>query len=464
MKKQTFFTTLLLFLLFFNAAILLTASVMFRNSLRMSKERGLAEHYVIASALLKDLQALASREADVEGSIDGLMGAYPYFSQKGKMGLAVYHGEKKIFSNLQGETPFSIDPEAFLLENRVVSIGGEEPLLSIAGRLPEPFQAYCLLYQYDFGETLSSWRQMKNSLYLFGGGVSVLLAFCLLLLLERIFRPLGQISKASQAIAGGNYENRLPLSGHHELADMARSFNHMAEEIQRQMAALREAAEQKQRFIDNFAHELRTPLTTIYGYAEYLQKTAATEEDRLFATGYILDECKRMQQISHRLLDLALLRGGDISMEPLSVSELFSLAHTAIEGKAAEKGLELTYRNELEVVNGNRELLQMLLVNLIDNAMKACDMKGRILVGARMEKEGKVLFVRDNGKGMSREQLAHVTEAFYRVDKARNRKDGGAGLGLSLCEEIARVHGASLRFSSRPGMGTTVKVIFTTPS
>lgn len=469
MKKRTFYMTLALFLLFFNTAILLVTTAMLKDNIRMQKERCLAEHYVIASSLFKDMQALENRGADIGASFEGLMHTYAYFSQNKNIGLSVYHGGSQVFSSIPdmgsaGSTEgFPFDFSKLVLENRLLSIQGNGPaVLTIAGRLPEPYHEYSLAYQYDMGDALSSWRRMKDTLYLAGGIFSVALALCLLLLLGRIFRPLVQISETSQSIAAGDYENRLPLSGHDELANMSRSFNHMADEIQGQIAALQEAAEHKQRFIDNFAHELRTPLTTIYGYAEYLQKAAITEADRLSATGYILAECTRMQQVSRQLLDLAMLRGGEITQGKVAVSQLFQSLEDTVRPKAIGEALVLSIENRLDFLTGNMDLLQILLANLADNAIKACGTGGTVSIRAYRENGDKVISVQDNGKGMSQEQLAHVKEAFYRVDKARNRRDGGTGLGLSLCEQIAQTHRAKLQFSSSPGHGTTVKVIFTT--
>ncbi len=103
----------------------------------------------------------------------------------------------------------------------------------------------------------------------------------------------------------------------------------------------------------------------------------------------------------------------------------------------------------------------MLLDNLIDNAIKACAPgEGRVLVRAFRDNGKDVLLVQDNGKGMTAEQLAHIREPFYRADKARSRRDGGAGLGLALCEQIVQAYQAEMSFSSQPGEGTTVRVAF----
>lgn len=463
MKRRTFYTTLLLFLIFFNTAILLVSVFTLRGTLRAQKERCLAEHYIIAASLLKDVQSLGE-SAQREESINELMRSYTYFTQDKKMSLALYQEGRRIFFDAKagGDLPEMVDMAMLKDETRTISLTGKEPaFLLITGRLPEPCQEYVLICGYNMGETLASWKQMKNTLYYTGVIFSMGLAICLLFLLNRIFRPLRQISAASTAIAAGNYENRLTVPGNDELGDMARSFNHMAEEVEKQMEALQDASRQKQCFIDNFAHELRTPLTAIYGYAEYLQKAAVTEADKLAATQYIMSECKRMQNMAYQLLDLAMLRAENTAWELIDVSALLLAVENTLRGKAMEKQVDLRCEQSIDQLSGNRELLESLLMNLTDNAIKACGPHGAVVVRACELNGEKLLEVQDNGKGMTAEQLAHAKEAFYRADKARSRREGGAGLGLSICEQIAVLHNAKLEFFSKPGEGTRVQVLFT---
>jgi signal transduction histidine kinase len=290
----------------------------------------------------------------------------------------------------------------------------------------------------------------------------ILLAVCLHFVLGRVFKPLRQVSEASKNIAHGEYGNRIRTTRHDELSELADSFNHMAEEIQKQMEQLKLAAEQKQRFIDNFAHELRTPLTSIYGYAEYIQKVELTEDDKLAATDYIMSESRRLQNLAHQLLELATLGRGDIRRESVAIEGLFRKTEETLKLKLEDRGVKLTWECRLDTVSGDRDLLESLVVNLADNAVKACSPGGRVRLEAYMESEYPVILVTDDGKGMTEEQLGRVTEAFYRVDQARSRADGGAGLGLSLCEQIAASHGAELSFSSQIGRGTVCKLTFTT--
>lgn len=464
MKLRTYFTTLLLFLIFFNGSILLISCVNLNSNLSSIRERCLGEHYFIATALAKDLNAVENRGTPPDSVMEPLFQSY-----------VRYYGKQNVFFELsqEGHPLYSSIPENEALsgqkpkqtaENRVLSTvkSKDKEYISVAGTLPAPYTAYTLTYFYDFSETIVSWNKVTRILYLIGIILSLLLAICLSLLLNYIFKPLQQISFASKNIAKGEYDNRIPVTGQDELAEMADSFNNMAEEIQDQIFQLARQAEQKQCFIDNFAHEMRTPLTAIYGYAEYIQKAAITEEEKLLAASYIMSECHRLQNIAYRLLDLAMLRNDESTFTDVSVPELFRSTVEELHQKAVKKQVKLEYNCQYDSLTGNFELLKCLLVNLVDNGIKACHSGGRVRIGTCYENDKKVITVQDNGKGITEEQLSHITEAFYRVDKPRSRAEGGAGLGLSLCEEIAARHDAEISFSSIPHQGTNAKISFTT--
>jgi signal transduction histidine kinase len=464
MKQRTFLITLALFLIFFNLGIFIVSVAMFRDTVNRAEERSLNEHYFIASALIKDFRAVESRGTDVEGSLSSLLRPYSYLSGDSKTGLALYKSDKLIYSN----------QNAFVLkynslkppenENRLATIRKEndKTYVIISGKLPSPYNSYTLVYLYDTTVAISSWRHLKNILFLAGFVLSILLAFGLLIVLNRIFRPLKQISRTSKDIADGAYETRLPVSGHDELSEMARSFNHMAYEIQRQMTELKDTADKKQQFVDNFAHEIRTPLTAIYGYAEYMQKAVLSEDDRLSALQYIMSESHRLHTIAFQLMELANLQNNQITCEILKVSALFETVRQTLYGKLAGKDIQIEFSSEIETVHGDASLLESLLINLINNAIKACGKDDHISVRAAMEDGKKTISVQDNGKGMTPEVLSQITEPFYRGEKSRNRNDGGAGLGLAICKQIASSHGAELSFISSPGEGTMAKITFTT--
>ncbi|USG66608.1 HAMP domain-containing histidine kinase [Brevibacillus ruminantium] len=462
MKYRTFMTTLALFLFSFHLGIVIISVTTFKDTVRRAEERSLSEHYFITSALIKDFQAVESRGTEIDGSLGSLLQPYSYLSGDKKVKLALYKGNQLVYSSgqeLTGPSNIGEPPEN---GNRLVSIQKAEgrTYVMVSGKLPEPYEVYTLVYLFDTSEAITAWEQMKNMLFVAGLLLSCLFACGLLILLNRIFQPLAQISQTSRNIAAGAYETRLPVSGHDELSEMAQSFNHMAEEIQSQIHQLAKAAEQKQQFVDNLAHELRTPLTAIYGYAEYIQKVARTEEDKLFATNYIMSESRRLQNIAYRLLDLATLRENKLEQSRVRMEELVGGVERAMSIKAAERNVQIRYECRFDTLFCDPDLMHILLVNLIDNALKACHPGGLIQLVADLENGHQVIAVQDNGKGMTEEHLAHITEAFYRVDPSRSRAGGGAGLGLSLCQQIADNHGAKLSFSSEPGKGTTAKITF----
>ncbi|GED59704.1 HAMP domain-containing sensor histidine kinase [Brevibacillus formosus] len=462
MKYRTFLTTLALFLFTFNLGIVIISITTFKDTIRRAQERSLDEHYFITSALLQDFHAVEGRGTDIDSSIPSLLQPYNYLAGDQNVTLVLFKDKELVYSN---SSVLSV-PNGFLElpgdASRLVSIqeSGDRASVLVSGKLPAPYDLYTMVYLYDMTDGIAAWEQMKNMLFFAGLIVSVLFAFGLHILLSKLFRPLSQISQTSRQIAAGAYDTRLPVSGQDELTEMAQSFNNMAKEIQNQIQQLATAAQQKQQFIDNFAHELRTPLTTIYGYAEYIQKVARTEEDKLFATTYIMSESRRLQNIAYRLLDLATLRENKLEQSDVRMEQLMLGVKQALSIMAAEKEVQITWEYRMDTLHCDPDLIHILLVNLIDNSLKACSAGGHIKVVAELENDHKVITIEDNGKGMSAEHLVHITEAFYRVDPSRARNGGGAGLGLTLCKQIADCHGAELHFLSEPGKGTTAKLIF----
>ncbi len=129
--------------------------------------------------------------------------------------------------------------------------------------------------------------------------------------------------------------------------------------------------------------------------------------------------------------------------------------------RVVEKKVRLTYALSQDyIVRGNMEQLLILTNNLIDNAIKASRPEEEIRISAYSEEANIVVEVEDHGIGMETEQISHIKEAFYRVDKARSRAAGGAGLGLAICEKIIQLHHADMSFLSEPGVGTTVRLSF----
>ena len=464
MKKKIFFAALILFSVFLNSMILMVSIIILRDKLSTVRDKCLAEHYVIASSLIGDMQALEQRGNPVEENIDNLMRLYSRYLQGRGNGLAVAFSGEWIYESpafASGENTIFPPDTGYGQERLVYMENGNRPILCVYGSFPAPWQDYGLMYTGNLSDTVSSWRHTKNILFLTGIAVILMMSFFLFQFLNIIFRPLRQISSASAKIANGNYGSRISVRGKDEISGVAHNFNLMAEQIENQIRQLKEASEQKQQFIDNFSHELRIPLTAIYGYAEYIQKAFMSEEERYECTQFIMSECSRLQNMAYQLLDMALLRRDEMKDSDCSVKELFAESEKVMHVRASEKKIRLTYVLPPNyVVRGNMEQLLILLNNLIDNAIKASRQEDEIHIRAYAEESAVVMEVRDHGAGMEREQILHIKEAFYRVDKARSRAGGGAGLGLAICERIIQLHHADMSFVSEPGAGTTVRLSF----
>ena len=464
MKKKIFFAALVLFIVFLNSLILIVSIIILRDKLSVVRDKCLAEHYVIASSLLGDVQVLEQRGNHVEENIDSLMRLYSRYLQGKGNALAVSFSGEWIYESpaFASQENRILPPDTGYSQERLVYMeNGKRSVLCVYGIFPAPWQEYGLMYIGSLGGTIQSWRHTKNILFLTGAAVILLMSFFLYQFLNIIFRPLRQISSASAKIANGDYSSRISVRGKDEISGVAHNFNLMAEQIENQIKQLEETSEQKQQFIDNFSHELRIPLTAVYGYAEYIQKALLSEEERFECTQFIMSECTRLQNMAYQLLDMALLRRDEMQDRDCSIKELFAESQKAMHVRASEKKIRLDYViAQNYVIRGNMEQLLILINNLIDNAIKASRQEDEIRICAYSEESAIVMEVEDHGTGMEAEQLSHIKEAFYRVDKARSRAAGGAGLGLAICERIIQIHHAEMSFISEPEAGTIVKLSF----
>ena len=208
----------------------------------------------------------------------------------------------------------------------------------------------------------------------------------------------------------------------------------------------------------DFSHEMKTPMTSIIGYADLLRSQVLTPDEQMDAANYIFSEGKRLEALGLKLLDMLSLDQSKLQLVPAHPADLVAGLLEHLKRLYAQKGIALQYRTEEGVCYLEPDLFKTLLVNLMDNARKALDSGGNIYVWQEMLPDGCRVRVLDNGRGIPPEALAHLTEAFYRVDKSRSRAQGGAGLGLSLCNEIVQLHGGTMQFESRVGNGTVVTV------
>lgn len=275
-----------------------------------------------------------------------------------------------------------------------------------------------------------------------------------------ILKPIDSLTETAKDIAAGNYEQRVKSCSKDELGLLAEQFNRMAEEVETRISLLKEEGERKQRFIDNLTHELRTPLTSVLGYAELLLKIKYEEETFRKGLNYIYAEGKRMLNLINSLMDLILLRENLVRLKLQPVWPVLKEVEEIMKFKAVEKGINLIIRGEDLELALDKDLFKAALINLVDNALKASEVGSLVSLGIEKENDQISIYVNDEGKGMEPEQVQKILEPFYRVDKSRSRQEGGIGLGLTICQEIIKIHRGKLLIESQPRKGTTVKIIF----
>jgi len=464
MRVKTFLATYVLFLAVLFACFGIVSVFMTHSQMDMYMGHSAAEYQRIAGSLSRDIAVLYGISHNIAEDINALVNSY-----------MAHYAQSNVFLSLH-----AINPGDLLTDTQVSFASYEgRHFIQVVGALPQPFSLLRLDYYFDITDTIAGMRRVQNILLMICVVFAVLTAFMLYFILARIFMPLRFVSQASRNIATGNYNERIAVRGNNELATMTEDFNSMADEIERQMQILKDEADGKQQFVDNFAHEMRTPLTSILGYAQYLQNATLREGELIESAGYIIDEALHMRNIANSLLTLATLRGYTAMADVISIPQLFDEVRHSMDKPLAALNVRLDTNAEVEILHGQADLIKSLLMNLCANALNACpsDGSGVITLSAKVYGGGAidnanptvapdiassaVLSVSDNGHGIPPESLPRLTEPFYRVDKARNREQGGIGLGLALCNRIAEAHSATLAIDSAPGMGTTVT--FTTP-
>lgn len=310
--------------------------------------------------------------------------------------------------------------------------------------------------QWDISRTLQQQETLRQ--YFLRCYLIVMAAGVVLLMVLSAFltRPLNRMSGAARRIADGDYRERLSMTGRDEIGALAESFNQMAEAVEEKIAELAKAAEEKEDFVANFAHELKTPLTSIIGYADTIYQKELSREETRRASWYIWNEGMRLEALSLKLMELTVLGRQEFPLTELPGDELLQDAAEGLAPLFLEKQIDFHIQAERAYVLADYDLLKTLLINLTDNSIKAgatkIELLGRILEDGQKYQ----VCVRDNGCGMEQEELSRITEAFYMVDKARSRKQHGAGLGLALADKVAALHGGKLTFESRVGAGTAV--------
>ncbi len=282
-------------------------------------------------------------------------------------------------------------------------------------------------------------QQVKRSLLWAALGAAVLSLVLGLLLSRLLTAPLGRLTQAAQAIAGGDLSQRVAIHTRDETGALGTAFNEMA-------ASLAQAETLRRNLIADISHELRTPLTVVQGNLQALLDGVYPLEMAQVAGLY--DETRLLTRLVDDLHDLALADAGQLRLERLPV-DVAALARAAVAqfapvAEAAGVQLALDAAGGLPAVSGDADRLAQVLRNLLSNALRHTPAGGQVTVRVARPGQGVRLEVADTGSGIATEDLLHVFDRFYRGDRSRSRQGGGAGLGLAIARQLVTAHGGTL--------------------
>lgn len=300
------------------------------------------------------------------------------------------------------------------------------------------------------GDFLSAVNRSVLWAGLAAGGVALVLGSVLFF---QIVRPLRSLSTAAQGIARGDLSRRARVSGQDEVSQVALTFNHMAEALQRYAA-------ERQNMVADVAHELRTPLSVIQSNLEaMLDGVLPASPEELTS---LHQETLRLNRLISDLRTLSLAEAGQLRLETQTVDPgaLVRQVGERLRLRAEDKNinLETDVASGLPEIKADPERLTQVITNLVDNALRYTPAGSQVSVAAHPTPGGVELVVSDTGSGIPPEELPHVFDRFWRAEKSRNRATGGSGLGLSIVKQLVEAHGGQVQVESEVNVGTQFRI------
>ncbi len=352
-------------------------------------------------------------------------------------------------SSLTSERIVLADGEGFIEGDTAgILLGTRHPPRHLAGGIPVTAESRRVgtvlvgsMIDSSLTDTAEDFLKAMTRAFIASALASGLLAFLLgLIFTLRITRILGAISEGARKIGSGKPTERIPVRGKDETAEMAASFNRMAEKLEK-------LSEAKRRMIADSAHELRTPLTLIRGAVEGMIDGVLPAD--IPTLNSVHEETLRLSRLVDTLREIETIESGrlELNLESIDAADLCRRAASLFAKAAAEKDIRLSVETDGGVpprVRGDYLRLGQVLHNLLANALRYTPRGGRIRVTAGGEGRTAVLTVEDSGPGIPEGERDRIFERFYRLDRSRSSGEGGRGLGLAIAREIVTAHGGSL--------------------
>lgn len=346
-----------------------------------------------------------------------------------------------------------VPQEGVIIENNWET----EPFISTVSSLENEGEIIGYVFMFQDTETVHSLIKRLNQHFLLAGFLTVgLTLFIIALLSKAITKPLINMKDATFQISQGNYSISLPETGNDELGDLAKSIESLAHD-------LTFLTQERNDFLASISHELRTPITYIKGYTEIVMKRELSEKEKQNYLAIIFEETNRLNDLIKQLFDLAKMDQNSFLIEKteVNIKEILEKVEAKLAPAFKEKGMTLHISCQSDFfLLADPIRMEQIFLNLLDNSMKYSSHGGSTSVMVELRKNQLYVTIRDTGNVIPEEDLPHIFNRFYRVDKSRTRMLGGAGLGLSIVKELVNKHDGTITVRSQIQEGTEFQMMF----
>lgn len=461
--QKAYIYIIVVFLIGFDVTVFFLVTKSYSLSMQEKYSTAENERHVIQASLQNKISSASNLYREINAkNLKMYIAPYGDYYASQNIYMELYYGDEVVYSNFpstMNERPeLQIRPGETSTITR--KVGGVLYYI-VTGYLDEPYSDIKFVYIKNVQDLADYKSQMVRHAVIIGTIISALLSILMLLLLLKLTHPIRKLNQMTEEIAGGNYQKRAHINGKDEIGEFAQNFNAMADSVQAHIQKLSDVTEERQRFIDNLAHEMRTPITAIMGYGEFLKYANYTPEEGTKAIDYIIHQSERMKNMAHKLMDLARLNNMEIVPQTINLREALVYVESTLDQNIREKHVQVKKDLQVIFMEGDKDLIESLILNVMENALRALHDGGRVEVKTFRKSDGFILSIADNGTGISEQDISKVFEPFYRVDKSRSRAYGGAGLGFSLCKQICDLHHTRMEISSQPDIGTKITIKFT---
>ncbi|WP_019241632.1 MULTISPECIES: sensor histidine kinase [Bacillus] len=465
--QKVYIFSVLIFFIIFNTTNIFIIEKKYRTMLNNDIQLALAEQFSFYSGLnvsiplYTQMQLYSTNIYSMENLISNSIKNYIESNSKNEAIVEVMDKEGAIlYSNAPFKIPTNRKEIEDLKENTrhyIIRDIDDKTYIFISNLITIEKEDYILTYIRDISPVFKD-RKNDYSLFLkIDFAATILFVVMMFFVSSYITRPIHHLIDATKRISKGHFSEKVRVQTKDEFAILAKHFNTMSDMIEEKINELKKNNEEKQRFINNLTHELKTPLTSIIGYSDLLRKTKYDE--KIFNEGlhYIYKEGKRLEDLASHLMRL-LDKDENVLLKNESILDVILDIKGAITPYLNEKNMNLLIEGKDFKVDMERELIKIVISNLVTNSIKASPEGTTIEIHVN-NKDFKIE-VKDYGCGIPREHIKNVFEPFFMVNKSRTRNNNGAGLGLAICKRIMDIHHGSIMIESEVGKGTVVTLLF----